>query len=212
MTSPFQCVVDTNIAIKQFIDDPLTEKVNKLFERLAKNPLAQFHVPDLFYVECANVLMRYVRANQCSAEEAALDLADLKALRIRSTPTKLLIIEAADISAKYDISAYDGSYVALSHQVKAPLLTLDKRLFNSMKGSAFDVCLFTDSLFLRCLPTHSHSVAVAYYARIFSTGRRHRRLSAHPTQNRLPHQTGRLHPRLHDQSLQMASGNGSNRR
>jgi predicted nucleic acid-binding protein len=144
MTPPFRYVVDTNIAIKQFIDDPLTEKVNQLFEHLAKNSLAQFYVPDLFYIECANVLIKYVRASRCSAEQAALNLVDLKALRIHSTPTKLLMIGAIDISAKYDISAYDGSYVALSHQVKAPLLTLDKRLFNSMKDSTFDVRLFTD--------------------------------------------------------------------
>lgn len=146
MTSPFRYVIDTNIAIKQFIDDPLTEKVSQLFEHLAKNPVAQFYVPDLFYIECANVLMKYVRASRCSAEKAAIDLADLKALRIQSTPTKLLMLEATGISAKHDISAYDSSYVALSNQVNAPLLTLDKRLFNSMKGSAFDVRLFTDFL------------------------------------------------------------------
>ena len=154
MTSPFRYVIDTNIAIKQLIDDPLTEKVNQLFEHLAKNPVAQFYVPDLFYIECANVLVKYVRANRCSAEKAALDLADLKALRIQSTPTKVLMLEATAISAKYDISAYDGSYIALSDQVKAPLLTLDKRLFNSMKSSALDVRLFTDFL-IPPLPSRS---------------------------------------------------------
>jgi predicted nucleic acid-binding protein len=34
---------------------------------------------------------------------------------------------------------YDGCYVALSEQVKAPLLTLDERLVNSLTGSRFDV-------------------------------------------------------------------------
>ncbi|CAC5342890.1 hypothetical protein PA905_33150 [Planktothrix agardhii CCAP 1459/11A] len=38
---------------------------------------------------------------------------------------------------------YDGCYVALSEQVKAPLLTLDERLVNSLTGSRFDVRLFT---------------------------------------------------------------------
>lgn len=144
MTASFQYVIDTNIAIKQFIDDPLTAKVNQLFAHLAENAAAQFYVPDLFYIECANVLLKYVRANQASIEKVTLDLADLKTLRIQSVSNKSLASEALEISEKYNISAYDGSYVALSNQVSAPLLTLDKRLFDAMKSSPFDVRLYTD--------------------------------------------------------------------
>ncbi|WP_449418119.1 hypothetical protein [Phormidium nigroviride] len=32
MTVPLRCVLDTNICIKQFIVDPLTPKVNQLFD------------------------------------------------------------------------------------------------------------------------------------------------------------------------------------
>ncbi|MGB3297886.1 MAG: type II toxin-antitoxin system VapC family toxin, partial [Phormidesmis sp.] len=72
------------------------------------------------------------------------DLTDLKALRLISIPTKALIVEAAQISAECNVSAYDASYVALSHQAQVPLLTLDKRLHNSLMSSSFDVQLFTN--------------------------------------------------------------------
>lgn len=53
--------MDTSVCIKQFISDPLTAKVNQLFDHLAV-PQTEFFVPDLFYIECANTLWKYVRA------------------------------------------------------------------------------------------------------------------------------------------------------
>ena len=47
MTTPFRCVVDVSVGIKQFIPDPLTPKVNQLFAHLS-NPQTEIFVPDLF--------------------------------------------------------------------------------------------------------------------------------------------------------------------
>ncbi len=143
MTTPLRYVLDTNIGIKQFINDPLTPKVNQLFDLLS-NPSTQFFIPDLFYIESANVLCKYVRANLYTAEQVIADLNDLKALRLQITPTQKLMVEATDIALKHGITAYDGCYVALSKRVEVPLLTLDERLFNSLMGSQFDVQLFTN--------------------------------------------------------------------
>ncbi|MEG4282439.1 type II toxin-antitoxin system VapC family toxin [Microcoleus sp. A006_D1] len=150
MTVPLRCVIDTNICIKLFIADPLTPKVNQLFD-LLDDPDVEFFVPDLFYIECTNVLWKYVRANLYTAELVQADLSDLKALRFQVTSTKELISEAVQIGLEYAITAYDGCYVALSEQVTAPLLTLDERLVNSLTNSKFDVQLFTNFT----LPTRS---------------------------------------------------------
>jgi len=136
-------VLDTNICIKQFIVDPLTPKVNQLFDCLDDSAV-EFFVPDLFYIECANVLWKYVRAKLYTAEQVQADLSDLKALRFQVTSTKELMNKAVQIGLDYGITAYDGCYVALSEQVTAPLLTLDERLVNSLTGSEFDVQLFTN--------------------------------------------------------------------
>ena len=143
MTVPLRCVIDTNICIKQFISDPLTPKINQLFDRL-DDPEVEFFVPDLFYIECANFLWKYVRSNLYTAEQVQADLSDLKALGFQVTSTKELMSEAVQIGLDYGITAYDGCYVALSEQVTAPLLTLDERLVNSLRDSKFDVRLFTN--------------------------------------------------------------------
>lgn len=145
MTVSLQCVLDTNICIKQFISDPLTPKVNQLFDHL-NDPSAEFFVPDLFYIECANALWKYVRAKLYTAEQVQADITDLKALRFQVTSTKDLLTEAVQIGLDYGITAYDGCYVALSQQVGAPLLTLDERLVSSLASSRFDVQLFTNFL------------------------------------------------------------------
>ena len=143
MIAPLRCVIDANICIKQFIADPLTPKVNQLFDHF-NNPSADFFVPDLLFIECANTLWKYVRANLYTSEQVQADLLDLKALRFQVTSTKDLMVAAIQIGLDYNITAYDGCYVALSQGVKAPLLTLDKRLSNSLTSSNFDVRLFTD--------------------------------------------------------------------
>jgi predicted nucleic acid-binding protein len=143
MSSVLRCVIDANICIKQFIADPLTAKVNQLFDGLEHSSV-QFFVPDLFYIECANVLWKYARANLYTAEQVQADLSDLKALPFQVISTKDLMTKAVKIGLDYGITAYDGCYVALSQQVTAPLLTLDERLVNSLIGSSFDVRLFTN--------------------------------------------------------------------
>lgn len=78
MNNPLRCVVDTSVCIKQFISDPNSVKVNQLFDHLAL-PQTEFFVPDLFYIECANTLWKYVRAGLYTAAEVQADLATLKA-------------------------------------------------------------------------------------------------------------------------------------
>lgn len=85
MTVLLRCVLDTNVCIKQFIADPLTSKVNQLFDHL-NDPSAEFFVPDLFYIECANTLWKYVRANLYTAEQVQADITDLKTLRFQVIP------------------------------------------------------------------------------------------------------------------------------
>jgi predicted nucleic acid-binding protein len=143
VNTPLRCVIDANIGIKQFINDPLTQKVNQLLDHL-NDPSAEPFVPDLFYVECASVLCKYVRANLYTAQQVEADLADLKALNFLAVPTQNLVVEATGIALHYGISAYDSCYVFLSSQVNAPLLTLDERLVNSLADSHFDVQLFTE--------------------------------------------------------------------
>lgn len=143
MTTPFRCVVDASVGIKQFIPDPLTLKVNQLFAHLS-NPQTEIFVPDLFYIECGNILWKYVRAGLYGVADVPADLASLKAFPLRVVSTADLMADAVNIALAHGISAYDASYVALSQQVSATLLTLDQKLVKALAATSYDVVSFNN--------------------------------------------------------------------
>ena len=77
------------------------------------------------------------------AAEAQTSLATFKVpLRVISTAD--LMEEAVNIALAYGISAYDASYVALSQQVGATLLTLDEKLVRAVAATSYNVRSFND--------------------------------------------------------------------
>ena len=143
MTDSLKCVVDASVGIKKFIIEPLTPKVDQLFDHL-NDPNSRLYIPDLFYIECTNIVWKYIRAGLYDSAEAQANLADLKFLRFTSTPTVDLMMEAIAISVAHGISAYDACYVALSRQNNVPLLTQDQRLVNTLRDTDFNIRLFAD--------------------------------------------------------------------
>ncbi len=124
MSNFLRCVIDANVGIKRFIDDSLTPKVRQLFDTLY-NPQTEIYIPDLFYIEMTNIFWKYIRAGVYSTTQFRSDLAILKAFPLTNVSTSELMEDAFHIACNYQVSAYDGAYVALSERVKAPLLTLD---------------------------------------------------------------------------------------
>jgi predicted nucleic acid-binding protein len=143
MTTTLKCVLDTSVCIKYFIADPLSPKVIELFAHLSYSQTEMF-VPDLFYIECANVFLKYVRANMYTSAEVQADLATLKNLPLQAISTADLMEDAANIALNYNISAYDACYVALSQQTRTILLTLDKKLVKALAASSYNICLFNE--------------------------------------------------------------------
>lgn len=143
MSEALQCVIDANVGIKRFIRDPLTPKVRQLFDTLYY-PQTAIYIPDLFYIETANIFWKYVRAGLYTPTETQKDLVTLKAFPLRVTSTAELMEEATSIGLTYNITAYDGAYVALSQRVNAPLLTLDQKLVNALATAPYDVRSFAD--------------------------------------------------------------------
>lgn len=143
MTIPLRCVIDASVGIKRFIPDPLTSKVNQLFAHLAI-PKTEFFIPDLFYIEIANTFWKYVRAGLYTATDVRADLAVLKTFPLLVVSMAELMEEAVNIAIAYGISTYDASYVALSHRVSSPFLTLDRKLVNILVNAPYDVRLFTN--------------------------------------------------------------------
>lgn len=143
MTITLNCVIDVSVCIKHFFPDPLSPKVDQLLAHAA-NPQNQFFVPDLFYIESANVLWKYIRAGLYPTAKVTADIATLKSLQLQVVSTSDLVADAVNIAVNYGISAYDACYVAFSQQVGATLLTLGGKLVRALSTSSFDVCLFND--------------------------------------------------------------------
>jgi predicted nucleic acid-binding protein len=134
MVRPVRCVVDASVGVKLFVAEPLSDAAHALFTQLSADPHAQLHVPDLFYIECANILWKYVQRLGYPLKAAREDLAMLRALSLRSTPTALLLAASLEIAAAQKISAYDACYVALARQLRMPLVTADQKLVRTLVG------------------------------------------------------------------------------
>lgn len=135
---PESCVVDASVGIKLFLDEDGSEAVRDLFECLVGSGDCLF-VPDLFYIECANILWKRVMRGEYPADLAAGHISDMKDLALPSTPTIDLIEPALDIACERKITAYDACYVALSQIKQVPLLTADERLASTLVDSPHEV-------------------------------------------------------------------------
>ena len=120
MHKPLRCVLDVSVSTKQFIDDPLSSKVDRLLNFLCY-PQTEIFVPDLFYVESTNTLWKYVRAESLTPVEVQANLVSLKALSLRVVSTVELIEDAFPISVNFGISAYDAAAL-LSYKVSIPTI------------------------------------------------------------------------------------------
>ena len=133
------CVVDASVGIKLFVREEWTDLVEQVFAGLSQEPPIRLYVPDLFYIECANILWKYVSRFNYAAEEARNDLDDLRQLNLDIITTDSLLARAFDLAVNHDLTVYDACYVALADVLALPLLTADKRLVNNMKGTTYDV-------------------------------------------------------------------------
>lgn len=136
---PLVCVIDASVAIKLFVVEPLSDRADQLFDYLAADPPAHFYVPDLFFAECANILWKHARRFGYPADNARQDVADLRALALRTISTADLIADALTIALAFDITAYDACYVALAAQLGAPLVTADEALVRKLASTGYGV-------------------------------------------------------------------------
>ena len=134
MTAPIVYVVDASVAAQVVSPEPLTAKATALFALLVGGQAA-FHVPDLFYIECASIFWKKKQRGVCSESQAVQALSDLLALQLTTTAHALLAVDALRLALALDITAYDGCYLALAERVGVPLITVDQKLERKLVGS-----------------------------------------------------------------------------
>ena len=135
--SVFRYVVDASVGIKLFVNEEFSEQSYALFSHLAADPPAELFVPDLFYIECANILLKYTRRFGRSLKDSQADLIDLSRLALKSTPTANLMENALLLANELDLSAYDACYAVLAQQLGILLVTVDQPLVRKLKFAVF---------------------------------------------------------------------------
>lgn len=82
--------------------------------------------PTLVLFESANIIRRHELAEFVSTDQASLAHADLMDLAFELWPYDMLAARTWEL--RHSMSSYDASYVALAELIRAPLLTLDRRI------------------------------------------------------------------------------------
>ena len=132
------CVVDAGVGIKIFLNEDDSELVADLFNDHLTYPDAQLiAVPGFFYLECASILRKAVKAGKYDASQARRDLEDLEYMGLHTVPTSSLSGQAFEISSIYGASVYDACSVALADRLGVTLVTADERLINCLAGSNY---------------------------------------------------------------------------
>lgn len=133
------CVVDASVAIKLLLREDLSDRAEALFAQLSLDPPARFFVPDHFFIECANVLWKYVRFFGYDRDAALQDLMDLRQLPWYSLASRDLAQASLVIGLDHEIAAYDAAYVVLAESIEVPLVTADEKLVQRLSHTDCDV-------------------------------------------------------------------------
>jgi predicted nucleic acid-binding protein len=136
---PVSFVVDAGVALKLVLPEPLADRAQALFSMIEGKAPAVFHVPDLFYIECANTLWKRVRRGDLTEADAHGDAARLGALTLSVMSTAALMKDGLHLAIRHGISAYDACYVALADRLGVKLMTADEWLVRKLAGSGHQV-------------------------------------------------------------------------
>lgn len=120
-----QIVLDASAALALLRAEPAGETVAAVLRGHAAEG-GEIQVPDHFWLEIVNVLVRRYGNSPALVAEAIRELDELGLQTVEIDRPLLLL--ALDRMAAHELSVYDAAYLALAEAVDARLLTLDASL------------------------------------------------------------------------------------
>jgi predicted nucleic acid-binding protein len=115
-------VLDASAAIDWLLRTSAGQRIEKRIYSRGES----LHAPHLLDLEVAQVLRRLVREVAVSAQRADQALQDLLSLRVTRYPHFVFLPHIWRL--RHSLSAYDATYVVLTEQLGATLITRDARL------------------------------------------------------------------------------------
>lgn len=131
--------VDASVAIKWFLPEIHSEAALRLLadER-------ELLVPDLVWSEVGNILWKKWQQGQLKLEEAPAILHDLGRLGLAVHSGRELAATAWLLATRLQRTFYDSLYLALAESEACPLVTADRRLFNAVSPTGFNIVWIED--------------------------------------------------------------------
>lgn len=121
------CVVDASVLVKLFVPEDGSEAAVAVVRGDTGHDTLRI-VPDLAYLECANVIWKLVKRGMLAGDLARESLSDLVELPLQVQQSLNLVESAFDLADELNITAYDAAYLALAVSMEAPLVTADAAL------------------------------------------------------------------------------------
>lgn len=134
MSSKPPLVIDCSAAVPWFLDDEANAWSEGLLDGL---PRYSLHVPALWHLEFANVLLTAQRRKRIAARDARGLLARASRLPLATDGRVVPLVEIADLAEAHGITTYDAAYLELAMRLKCPLATQDKVLAKVAKRLGF---------------------------------------------------------------------------
>lgn len=120
-------VIDASVAVKLF----LSEEESEAAQRLASCG-QELHAPRLLVSEVCNAIWSRARRGQIDNTEATALVDAVSDIPLRWHLDENICTDAIRLSLSYDRSIYDCMYLALAQQIRARLVTADRRFENAL--------------------------------------------------------------------------------
>ena len=120
-------VIDSSAFSKFLLREENWEKVIPYLD-----PSLEPHAVDMLIIETTNVIWKYMRKYKLITREQALGLYEQMTKLVREEviilePSEKYLQEALKIAVDYDISIYDSLFLTQAKNLRAELITSDKR-------------------------------------------------------------------------------------
>jgi len=121
-------VIDANVGVKWFIEEPRSSPARKILEKGSS-----FIAPDIFITEICNVVWKKVRRQEITAEQGQAIISNMPTVLDYFVPSSDLANRAFVLAVQYNHPVYDCLYLTLAERESFTLVTDDAKLVTVAK-------------------------------------------------------------------------------